>query len=60
MAITIKLKPTAIKQSRNKLPVQFTEMNNTSVCDLLNLIWPQPMCLELPWKINKLAVVKEH
>ena len=60
MAITIKLKPTAINQSRNKFPVQFNDLNDTSFCDLLNLIWPQPMCLELPRKLNKLAVIKEH
>ena len=60
VAITIKLKPAAINQSRNKLPIQFSELNDTFVCNLLNLIWPQQMCLELPWKLNKLAVIKEH
>ena len=60
MVITIKIKPTSINQSRNNFPVQFTELNDTSFCNLLNLIWPQPMCLELPWKLNKLAVIKEH
>ena len=60
MAITIKLKPISINQSRNKFLVQFTELNGTSFCDLLNLIWPQPMCLELPWKLSKISVIKEH
>ena len=60
VAITIKLKPTAISQSRNKFLVQFTELNDTSFCDLLNLIWPQPMCLEFLGKLNKLVVIKEH
>ena len=60
MAITIKLKSTAINQSGKKLPVQLTELNDTSFCNLLNLVWPQPMHLELPWKLNKLTVIEEH
>ena len=48
VAITIKLKPTSINQSRKKLPIQFAELNGTSFCNLLYLIWPQPMRLELP------------
>ena len=40
MAITVKLKPTAIDQSRKKLPIQFVELNNTSICNLLDLVWP--------------------
>ena len=60
MAITIELKPAAINQSGKKLPVQFAELNNTSFSNLLNLIWPQPMRLELPWKLNKLSIIKEH
>ena len=60
MAVTINLEPTAINQRRKKLPIQFDELNNTSFCDILNLIWPQPMHLELAWKLNKLTVIEEH
>ena len=60
VAITIKLNPTIVNQSGKKLPIQFAEINGTSFCSLLNLMWPQPMRLELPWKLKKLAVIKEH
>ena len=60
MAITIKLKPTAINQCGKKLPIQFAELNSTSLCNLLYLVWPQPMRLELPWTLNKLTVVEEY
>ena len=60
VAITIQLKSTTINQSGKKFPVQFAELNDTSICNLLNLIWPQPMHLEIPWKLNKLTVIEEH
>ena len=60
VAVTINLKPTSINQRRKKLPVQFAELNGTSFCNILNLIWPQPMRLEIPWKLNKLTVIQEH
>ena len=60
VAITIGLKPTAINPCGQKLPIQLAELNDTSLCDLLYLIWPQPMCLELPWKLNELAIIEEH
>ena len=60
VAITIELKPAAINQSGKKLPVQFAEFNGTSICNSLNLIWPQPMHLELPWKLNKITVIEEY
>ena len=60
VAVTIKLKPTAIDCRGKKLPIQFAEMNGSSLCDLLYLIRPQPMRLELPWKLNKFTVIKEY
>ena len=60
VAITIELKPTSINQCGKKLPIQVTELNDTSLCNLLYLIWPQPMCLEIPWKLNEFAVIEEH
>ena len=60
VVITIELEPAAINQRGQKLPIQFAELNGTSFCDLLNLIWPQPMLLEISWKLNKLTVIKEH
>ena len=60
VAITIELEPATINQRGKKLPVQFAELNGTSFCNLLNLIWPQSMCLELSWKLNKLTVIEEH
>ena len=60
VAITIELEPAAINQHGQKLPVQFAELNNTSFYNLLNLIWPQPMHLELSWKLNKITVIKDH
>ena len=59
MASTVKLKPTAIDESEKKLPVQFVELNGTSICNLLDLVWPQPMHLEFSWKLQKLTVVEE-
>ena len=60
VAITIELEPAAINQCGQKLPVQFVELNGTSFYNLLNLIWTQTMCLEIPWKLNILAFIKEH
>ena len=60
MAVTIKLNPTAINQRRKKLPIQFAELNGTSLCNLLYLIWPQPMHLELPWKLKKFTLIEEY
>ena len=60
VGVTIELELAAINQHGKKLPVQFAELNDTSFCNLLNLIWPQPMRFELPWKFNKLTVIKEH
>ena len=60
MAVTIELKPTAIDHRGKKLPVQFAELNGSSLCDLLYLIRPQPMHLELPWKLNKFNVIEEY
>ena len=60
VAVTIELKPTAIDQCGKELPIQFAELNGSSLCNLLDLIWPQPMRLELSWKLNKLTVIKEH
>ena len=60
VAITIGLKPTAISPCGKKLPIQLAELNGTSLCDLLYLIWPHPMCLELPWKLNEFTVIEEH
>ena len=60
VAITIELKPTAIDPCGKKLPIQLAKLNGTSLCNLLYLIWPQPMHLELPWKLNKLAIIEEH
>ena len=60
VAITIDLKPTAINQCGKKLPIQLAELNGTSLCNLLYLIWPQPMRLELPWKLNEFTVIKEN
>ena len=39
-AVTIDLKPTAINPCGKELPVQLAELNGTSLCDLLYLIWP--------------------
>ena len=58
MDVTIELNPTPINQRRKKFPVQFAELNDTSFCNLLNLIWPQPMHLELSWKLNKLTIIE--
>ena len=60
VAIIIGLKPTAINPCGKKLPIQLAELNGTSLCDFLYLIWPQPMCLEPPWKLNKLTVIEEY
>ena len=60
VAITINLKPTAINESGKKLPVQFVELNDTSIRNLLNLVWPQPMHLEFSWKLHKLTIIEEH
>ena len=60
VAITIELKPTAINQHGKKLPVQFAELNDTSLCNLLPLILPQPMCLELSWELNEFNVIEEY
>ena len=60
VAITVKLKPTAINESGKKLPIQFVELNGTSIYNLLNLVWPQPMRLEFPWKLQKLTVIEEY
>ena len=59
VASTVKLKPTAINESGKNLPVQFAELNGTSICNLLNLVWSQQMSLELSWKIQKITVVEE-
>ena len=55
VAITIELEPAAINQRGKKLPVQFAELNGSSFCNLLDLIWPQPMRLELSGKLNYAA-----
>ena len=60
LAITIELEPTAINQCGKKLPIQFAKLNGSSVCNLLNLVWPQPMRLEISWKLNKLTIIKDH
>ena len=60
VAITIKLKPTAIDHCGKKLPIQFTKLNGSSICNLLYLIRSQPMRLELPWKFNKFTVIEEY
>ena len=59
-AVNIKLKPTAIDHHGKKLLIQFAELNGSSLCNLLYLIWPQPMRLELPWKLNKFIVIEEY
>ena len=59
-AVTVELKPTAINPCGKKLPIQLIELNSTSFCDLMYLIWPQPMCFELPWKLNEFVVIEEH
>ena len=58
--VTIELNPTAIDHRGKKLPIQFAKLNGTSICNLLNLVWPQPMRLELPWKLNKFTVIEEY
>ena len=60
MVVTIELKPAASDHHGKKLPIQFAELNSSSLYDLLYLIWPQPMRLELPWKLNKFTVIKEY
>ena len=60
VAISIKLKPTAIDHCGKKLPIQFAELNGSSLCNLLYLIWPQPMNLEIPWKLKKFTVIEEY
>ena len=60
VAITIELEPAAINQRGKKLPIQFAKMNDTSLCNLLYLVWPQPRRSELPWKLNKLTVIEEY
>ena len=59
VASTVKLKPTAINESGKKFPIQFSKLNGSSFCNLLNLVWPQPVRLELPWKFHKLTVIEE-
>ena len=46
--IAIELKTTTINPCGKKLSIQLAEMNGTSLYNLLYLIWPQPMHLELP------------
>ena len=60
VAITIELKPTTIDHRGKKLPIQFVELNGSSLCNLLYLIWPQPMRLEFPWKLRKFTVIEEY
>ena len=60
VAITIGLKPTAINPCGKNLPIQLAELNDTSLCDLMYLIWPQPMCFELAWKLQEFAVIQKH
>ena len=57
---TVGLKPTAINPCGKKLPIQLVELNGTSLRNLLYLIWPQPMRLELPWKLNEFTVIEEY
>ena len=60
VVVIIKLKPISINHRGKKLPIQFAELNTSSLCNLLYLIWPQPMRLELPWKLNKFNVIEEY
>ena len=60
VAITIELKPTAINPCGKKLPIQLAELNGTSLCNLLYLIWLEPMRLELSWKLNEFTVIEEY
>ena len=60
MAITIELNPTAINPCGKKLRIQLAKLNGTSLSDLLYLIWPQPMRLELSSKLNEFAVIEEY
>ena len=60
VAIAIELNPTVIDPRGKKLPIQLAELNDTSLCNLLYLIWPQPMRLELPWKLNEFTVIEEY
>ena len=59
VASTVKLKPIAINKSGKNLPVQFTELNDSSICNLVNLVWSQPVRLEFSRKLHKLTVVEE-
>ena len=60
VASTVKLKPIAINESGKNFPIQFAKLNGSSICNLLNLVWPQPMRLELPWKLKKFTVIEEY
>ena len=59
-AVTIEFQPTAINPCGQELPVQLAELNGTSLYNLLYLIWPHPMRLELPWKLNEFTVIEEY
>ena len=59
-AVTIELQSTAINPCGQELPVQLAELNGTSFCDSLDLVWPQPMCLKLPWELDEFTVIEEH
>ena len=59
-AVTIEFQPTAINPCGKELPVQLAKLNGTSFCDLLDLVWSQPMRLKLPWELDEFAVIEEH
>jgi hypothetical protein len=40
--------------------IQGFQLCSSSFCDIDNLIWPQPMCSELPWMLHEFAVIYQY
>ena len=60
MVVIVQFQSTPIYQPFLRFSIQSIQVCNSSFCNIGNLIWPKPMCHEVPWMLHELVVIYQY
>jgi hypothetical protein len=60
LVVIVQFQPVPIYQTFLPFSIQSLQLRSSSLCNIGNLIWPKPMCLELPWMLHELVVIYQY
>jgi hypothetical protein len=60
LVVIVQFQPTPIYQTFFPFSIHGLQLRSSSFCNIDNLIWPKPMCPELPWMLHELSVIYQY